>query len=121
MARATRRGWLGTTNNNSSSVPVNVTSDSTAPVMGDWMIVTVVTTNTATTISSPGSQWTTLVPTTAMGTRYFAVFGARRGAETGGYTFTTNANATTQAAMAWGPGGVVSPSGWIVGLSLIHI
>lgn len=115
MARATRRGSLGSTSPGSTGIPVNVTSDSTAPVMGDWMILTMVLTGTTLTVTPPSSQWTQLVAPTLMGTRMLAVYGARRGAETGGYTFTASGNSTTQSHLIWGPGGVVQPSGWTIG------
>jgi glycerophosphoryl diester phosphodiesterase len=101
---ATIRGYLGTSNLGNAVAPVNVPTDGTAPVAGDWMIVTVNTVNSAATVTAP-TGWTTLLATIAMGSRNLAIFAKRRVAGETNYSFTLSASAATQTAITYGPGG----------------
>jgi hypothetical protein len=114
VSRATVRGVLGTTNLGNAAAPVSVPTDSTAPVVGDWMVAAVNAVNSGTSITAP-SGWTTLLATTAMGSRLLAVFGKRRASgDPTTYAFTLGGSAAAQSAIVYGPGGT-DVSTWQVG------
>jgi hypothetical protein len=103
--QVTIRGRLGTNNSGGNAIPVNVPTDGTAPLAGDWMIVALNTTAVTPTITPP-SGWTTLLAPTAMGSRYLALYFMVRGSSdtSTSYAFTQSSTGATQALLVYGAG-----------------
>lgn len=101
------RGKLGTANAGIAAVPVNVPTDTTAPLTGDWMVVAIVSTVTGTlTISPPSTgSWVQILASVAMGTRQLTVFRGVRGAsDPAQYVFTQSTTGAAQSLIVYGAG-----------------
>lgn len=99
---------------------VSVPTDGTAPVVGDWMLVLIIDTGAAgTTIAPPtppsGSAWVALQSRIAFGSRYYTLYAKRRVSGETTYTFTASAASAQNAAIIYGPGGVLDPTTWQLG------
>lgn len=117
MADATIRGSLGSYNPGIATMIVAVPTDATAPVVGDWMMVIIIDTSVAgTTMTAPtppsGSAWVALQSRIVFGSRYMTIWGKRRVAGETTYTFTASATSAMNAAIVYGPGGVLDPNSW---------
>jgi hypothetical protein len=111
----TIRGRVGTNNSGTLPIPVNVTTDSTAPVTGDWMIVVINTTAATPTITVP-SGFTQVLAPTAMGSRYMAVYKKIRAVDDPTqYSFSQSSTGAAQALAVWGPGANPDTTSWYAG------
>lgn len=109
------RSKLGTANGGTNPIPVNVPTDSTAPVVGDVMVVVINTTAATPTITVPSAgSWQQVLAPTAMGSRYMAVYRGIRGVDDPTqYAFSQNNTGAAQALFVavpavWGSVGVYS-------------
>lgn len=103
----TIRGRMGTANNGTTPIPVNVPTDSSAPVAGDYMIVVINTTaGSGVTITPPSEgSWVQILAPTASGTRQKAVYRGIRGSSDGStYNFTQSTTGAVQALIVYGAG-----------------
>lgn len=100
----TIRGKLGSSNGGTSTLVVNVPTDSTAPVVGDLMTVAIVFVS-ATSIPSPPSGWSVVLAPAAMGTRYLSVYQhVRASGDPNSVTFTMNTTGTAMGYLFYGAG-----------------
>lgn len=108
----TIRGKLGTSNLGNAAIPVNVATDSTAPVAGDWMVVVINTVAGSAVVTAP-SGWTQVLPATALGSRYMAVYKKVRASDDPTqYAFSQNASGAVHSLCVWGPGANPDVSKW---------
>jgi hypothetical protein len=100
------RSKLGTANGGTTSIQVNVPTDSTAPAVGDLLLVSIVTTAATPVITVPAlGSWVQVLAPIAMGSRYFAVYRGVRGADDPTqYVFTQNNTGAAQSLLVAVPG-----------------
>lgn len=110
MAEATFRGATAGVNDGGTSV---IVTPGSSVADGDWLIIELMTSSSSSTIVSVPSGWVALGDSGAVNTRRAFAFGKRRSSADGAsYTFTLNAATITTWSIAFGPGGVLSPSDW---------
>lgn len=71
------RSVTGSTNSGGSPVPVSIPTGSTAPVVGDQLLVLLNFTSASSVTAIPDG-WTQVMPVTAIGSRYMAVYRSTR-------------------------------------------
>lgn len=106
MANPTIRGMSGTANGGLNTINADIPTGTTAPVVGDWMIVVINTTAASPTITGP-SGWTQVMAPVAMGSRYMSVWQAVRSSGDSmlmSYMFMQSTTGSAQALLVYGVG-----------------
>jgi hypothetical protein len=96
------RSVTGSTNSGGSSVPVAIPTGSTAPIIGDQMLV-LLNFTTAASVTAIPAGWTQVMAVTAIGSRYMAVYRSTRAdGDSNTPTWTLNTSGACVSSLVYG-------------------